>query len=90
MLDAAGITPERARSHILGVSVAAGPFARDRDRPDARPFLVAASRQAQATETGEITPELLLRTALVDPDAAAARTLRALGVDPGVLIAALD
>ena len=55
VLEAAGITPERARSHILGVSVPAGAFARHRDRPDARAFLVAASQQAQATETEEIT-----------------------------------
>ena len=90
VLEAAGITPERARSHILGASVPAGAFARDRDRPDARAFLLAASQQAQVMETDEITPELLLRTALADPDAAAARTLRALGVDPGVVITALD
>ncbi len=90
VLEAAGITPERARSHILGASAPADAFARHRDRPDARVFLLAASQQAEATETDEITSELLLRTALADPDAAAVRTLRALGVDPSVVIAALD
>jgi hypothetical protein len=89
VLDDAGITLERARSHILGASISAGAFAREGDRPDSRALLIAATRQAQATETDEITPELLLRTALADPDGAAARTLRALGVDRDALIAGL-
>lgn len=90
VLDDAGITLERARSHILGASVSAGAFARELDRPDSRALLVAATQQAQSKETGEITPELLLLTALADPDAAAARTLRALGVDRDELIAELS
>jgi ATP-dependent Clp protease ATP-binding subunit ClpA len=85
----AGVALERARSHVLAASTGSRVFARDGERPDVRPYLRAATTTALERGRDRITPELLLRSALTDPDSAAARTLRAVGADPAAVVAAL-
>ena len=83
------VSQERARTHILAASSSSNVFAREGVRPDARAFLIAVAREARRRGSDRITPELLLLTALAEPDSAAARTLRAIGADPDAIAAAL-
>lgn len=86
----AGIALERARTQVLAASAGSRVFARDGDRADARELLRAATAAAVAHGQRGITPEILLLSALADPDAAATRTLRAVGGDPAAVRAALE
>ena len=83
------VSQERARTHILAASSGSNVFAREGVRPDARAFLIAVAVEARRRGSDRITPELLLLTALAEPDSAAARTLRAIGADPDAIAAAL-
>ena len=76
-----GVSLERSRSQISAASSGSGVFAQTGNRPAARVFLLAVAGEARKRGYDRITPQLLLLTALADPDSAAARTLRALGVD---------
>ena len=88
-LEDAGVALGRARSHVLAASTGSRIFARAGERPDVRPYLRAATITALERAQHRITPELLLASALTDPDSAAARTLRAVGADPAAVVAAL-
>jgi AraC-like DNA-binding protein len=82
VLQGAGVTLERARTHVEGTASRGGLFAREADRPDPRALLAAAATEARARGGHRIEVEHLLISALTDGAAGAARTLRALGVDP--------
>jgi Clp amino terminal domain, pathogenicity island component/Homeodomain-like domain len=82
MLRDAGATLDRARSQVEGASPTATMFRREPGPEDLRALLEAAARQAKARGVRRIEVEDLLAGSLEDPDGGAARTLRALGVDP--------
>ena len=83
------VSQERARTQILAASGGSNVFAREGARPDVRAFLIAVAGEARRRGSDRITPELLLLTALTEPSSASARTLRAIGVDPDAVVAAL-
>jgi hypothetical protein len=88
-LDHAGLTLSRARTQVRAASTGSRVFSLEDDRPDAHELLAATAREARARGVEQVTPELLLRTALADGDSAAVRTLRALGADPDAVIGRL-
>lgn len=82
VLRDAGATLDRARIHVEGASPAATIFRREPSPDDLRALLEAPARRARARGARRIEVEDLLAGSLEDPDGGAARTLRALGVDP--------
>ena len=88
--DALGVTLERARTHVEGMSPHGRLFLRAGDVNAApRALLAAAADAARPRRSHRIEAEDLLLAALADPDGAAERTLRALGVDPDEVRAGL-
>jgi transposase-like protein len=82
LLRSAGATLERARSQVEGASPSPKLFRREPETADLLTFLEAPVREARARGGRGIEVEDVLRGALEDPAGGAARTLRALGVDP--------
>jgi ATP-dependent Clp protease ATP-binding subunit ClpA len=82
LLRSAGATLERARSQVEGASPRPKLFRREPEAADLLTFLEAPAREARASGGRGIEVEDVLRGALEDPAGGAARTLRALGVDP--------
>jgi ATP-dependent Clp protease ATP-binding subunit ClpA len=89
ILQAAGVTLERARTQIGGTTSRRWVFRRDAEGEDPRGLLAAAARDARARGELRIEPEHLLASALQDGAGGASRALRALGVDPDALRAGL-
>ena len=89
-LDGTGDKLERARAQVHAASTSSHVFARDGEPPDARPILAAVAHEAARRGTQCVTPQLLLLTALAGRHSAAARTLRALGIDPAEVAAAAE
>jgi ATP-dependent Clp protease ATP-binding subunit ClpA len=83
LLRSAGVTLERARAQVEAASPRARFFRRDPEAGDLLAFLEAPIRDARARGGRGIEVEDVLRGALADPDGGAARTLRALGAEPG-------
>jgi transposase-like protein len=88
-LQAAGVTVDRARSQVAGTAVPGGLFT-SKDAGDQRALLAPAADGARARGARRIEVEDLLLAALDDPAGGAARTLRALAVDPSDVRAALS
>jgi ATP-dependent Clp protease ATP-binding subunit ClpA len=84
-LQASGATLARARTHVEGTSPRGKLFRREPEAADLLAFLEAPARKARARGGRRIEVEDVLRGALADPSGGAARTLRALGVDPDVV-----
>ena len=84
-LRAAGATLGRARTHVEGASPRAKLFRREPEAGDLVALLEASAREAKARGSRTIEVEDLLRGVLADASGGAARTLRALGVDPGLM-----
>ena len=82
LLQAAGATLERARTQVEGATLRAKLFRREPEAGDLLTFLEVPAREARARGGGAIEVEDVLRGALEDPAGGAARTVRALGVDP--------
>ena len=89
-LEEEGIALSKARTQIHAASTASRVFARDGKRPEAHLLLTAVAREAHRRATREVTPALLLQTALADQASPAVRTLRALGSDRDAILARLD
>jgi ClpA/ClpB-like protein len=85
LLQGAGATLERARTQIEGAAPRGRLFRREEDTGDPRAFLETPARELRARGGHRIEVEHLLLAALDDPGGGAARTLRALGVDPGAI-----
>ncbi len=83
LLRRAGAALDRARAHVEGASPEAKLFRREPDPGDLLTFLEAPAREARARGGRRIEVEDVLRGALDDPAGGAARTLRAIGADPG-------
>ena len=84
-LRAAGATLERARTQVEGTSPRARLFRREPDTGALVALLEAPAREATARGSRTIEVEDVLRSALADASGGAGQTLRALGVDPGLL-----
>ena len=82
LLQVAGATLERARTQVEGATPRAKLFRREPEAGDLLTFLEVPAREARARGGGAIEVEDVLRGALEDPAGGAARTVRALGVDP--------
>ena len=82
LLREAGVTLERARTHVDGTSQRGKLFRREPDPTDLLTFLEIPAREARARGGRRIEVEDVLRGALEDPAGGAARLLRALGADP--------
>ena len=82
VLREAGVTLDRARTHVEGTSPRAKLFRREPDPGELLAFLETSAREARARGSRRIEVEDVLRGALEDPAGGAARTLRALGADP--------
>ena len=83
LLRESGVALDRARTHVEGTSSRGKLFRRDPGPGDLLAFLESPAREARARGGGRIEVEDVLRGALEDPAGGAARTLRALGADPG-------
>ena len=83
LLREAGAALDRARTHVEGTSSRAKLFRREPDPGELLTFLETPAREVRARGGGRIEVEDVLRGVLEDPAGGAARTLRALGVDPG-------
>jgi transposase-like protein len=81
VLRNAGATLQRARTQVEASSSRAPLFRHELDARDLRALLAAPAREARIRGSGEIDVEHLLLGTLNDDAGAAARTLRALGVD---------
>jgi transposase-like protein len=90
LLRSSGVTLQRARSQVEGASPRAKLFRRDPEAGDLLTFLEVPMREARARGGGSIEVEDVLRGALEDPGGGAARTVRALGVDPEEMRARLS
>jgi AraC-like DNA-binding protein len=82
VLRDAGVSHDRARSHVEGASPSGTIFRREPGPDDLRALLSAPARHARARGARRIEVEDLLLGSLDDPDGGAARMLRSLGVDP--------
>ena len=82
VLREAGISLDRARTHVEGSTPRARLFRREADPGDLVTLLEGLVRTARARGGGRIEVEDVLAGALEDPAGGAARTLRALGADP--------
>jgi transposase-like protein len=82
-LRAAGATLDRARTQVAGTAPDGRLFRGERD--DLRALLAAPARIARARGAHRIDVADLLVAALEDRQGGAARTLRALGVDPATV-----
>lgn len=89
LLEAADVTADRARSQVTGAAAPGGLFAPE-STGDQRALLAPAADAARARGARRIEVEDVLFAALEDPEGGAARTLRALGVDPSEVRAALS
>jgi ATP-dependent Clp protease ATP-binding subunit ClpA len=89
LLQDAGAALDRARTHVEGASSRGKLFRRESDVGDLLGFLQSPAREARARGGRRIEVEDVLRGTLEDPSGGAARTLRALGVDPGEIRARL-
>jgi transposase-like protein len=81
-LREAGVALDRARTQVQGSSPRAKLFRRERDPGELVALLEGSARAARARGSRLIEVEDVLAGALEDPAGGAARTLRALGVDP--------
>jgi hypothetical protein len=82
LLREAGVSLDRARTHVEGTSLPAKLFRRETDPNELVTFLQGPARAARARGGRSIEVEDVLAGALEDPSGGAARTLRALGADP--------
>jgi len=82
VLRAAGATLGRVRAQVEGVSTGARLFRRDPPADDFRALLKAPARHARERGSARIEVEDLLLGILDDERGGAARTLRALRIDP--------
>jgi transposase-like protein len=85
LLRERGVTLHRARAQVEGASSRAKLFRRDPDPGELLSFLEGPARAARARGGGRIEVEDVLAGALEDESGGAARTVRALGADPGEL-----
>ena len=85
LLREAGVALDRARSQVHGASPRAKLFRREREPGELVTLLEGPARAARARGSRIIDVEDVLAGALEDPSGGAARTLRALGVDPGAV-----
>ena len=81
VLQAAGASLGRARTHVEGTSQRSKLFRRESESGDLRTLLEAPARHARARGVRRIEVEDLLLGTLADPAGGAYRTLSALGVD---------
>jgi ATP-dependent Clp protease ATP-binding subunit ClpA len=81
VLRDAGVTLERARTHVEAVSPRAGLFRREERSRDLRALLARPAAEARKRGSRRIEVEHLLLAALEDEASAAVRAIRALGVD---------
>jgi ATP-dependent Clp protease ATP-binding subunit ClpA len=82
LLREAGVALDRARTQVRGSSPRAKLFRRERDPAELVTLLEGPARAARARGSHLIEVEDVLAGALEDRSGGAARTLRALGVDP--------
>jgi ClpA/ClpB-like protein/helix-turn-helix protein len=82
LLRSAGATLDRARTQVHAAAPDRMMFRRDMDPADLRPLLSAPARATRERGGRRIEVEDVLAGALEDPHGGAARTLRAIGVDP--------
>jgi hypothetical protein len=82
LLREAGVSLDRARTHVEGSSPRARLFQREPDPSGLVSLLEGPARAARARGSGQIEVEDVLAGTLEDPAGGAARTLRALGADP--------
>jgi transposase-like protein len=82
VLRAAGVTFGRVRAQVEGLATRGRLFRRDPAAEDFRALLKAPARHARERGSARIEVEDLLLGMLEDERGGAARTLRALGVDP--------
>jgi hypothetical protein len=85
LLREAGVSLDRARTHVEGSTPRARLFRREADPGEMVVLLEGLARAARARGSGRIEVEDVLAGALEDPAGGAARTLRALGADPDEL-----
>jgi hypothetical protein len=86
----AGVTLVKARAQVEAMSPSSPLFRYEAVQGDLRAVLAGPAREAHNHGSSTIAPEHLLLGILREPDSAAARTLRALGADPGAVCAQLD
>jgi ATP-dependent Clp protease ATP-binding subunit ClpA len=89
-LDDAGVTLAKARAQVEAMSPQSPFFRVAPEQSNLRTVLAGPAREAFNHGSRTIAPEHLLLGVLREPDSAAARTLRALGADPGAMCAQLD
>ena len=89
VLRAAGATLDRVRAQVEGVSTRARLFRREPPADDVRALLKAPARHARERGSARIEVEDLLIGMLDDEHGGAARTLRALRIDPDAVREAL-
>jgi ATP-dependent Clp protease ATP-binding subunit ClpA len=85
VLRASGVTLERARTQVDGTSSRGGLFRREPEPGDPRAWLESPARAARARGAHRIEVADLLLAALDEPAGGAAKTLRALGAEPGAI-----
>lgn len=85
-----GVSLERVRTQVHGSSSRTGLFDRPAAPPDLRSLLAEPARLALRARSRQIEPEHLLGALLREPNSAATRTLRALGVNVAAVRAQLE
>ena len=85
VLQAEGVSLERVRTHVEGMSERVKLFVREPVAEDLRAVLEAPARAARARRAGRVEVEDLVIGALDDPAGGAVRTLRALAVEPDAI-----
>lgn len=89
LLRAAGVTLERARSHVQRSAARTRLFARGVGGPEPHGLVAASTRERWLSGRSGFRVEQLMLKALEDRHGGAAHTLRALGVDPDAVRAQL-